>query len=75
MDDDPAPGDKLSLGPAMLVVRVVQNARVTEAELELAYGEANGEGEPSAGPDRFDRALRKARMALRAFEARFFNRG
>ncbi len=75
MDDDPAPGDKLSLGPAMLVVRVVQDARVIEAELELAYGESNGEGEPAAGPDRFDRALRKARTALRVFEARFFNRG
>ena len=52
MDDDPAPGDKLSLGPAMLVVRVVQDARVTEAELELAYGEANerGRAERWAGP-------------------------
>jgi cell volume regulation protein A len=75
MDDDPTPGDKLSLGPAMLVVRVVQDARVIEAELELAYGEANGEEGPSPGPDRFDRALRKARAALRAVESRLFNRG
>lgn len=75
MDDEPAPGDRLSIGPAMLVVRQVADGRVTEAELELPYNGASGdEGEPSAGPDRFDRALAWARTTVRAFEARVFNR-
>jgi cell volume regulation protein A len=70
MEDEPVPGDKLSLGPAMLVVRAVQDGRVTEAELELPYG--GGEDRP--GPDRFDLMLARARAALRSFEARLFNR-
>ncbi len=72
MDNVPAPGDRLALGPAVLVVRAVKDGRVSEAELELPYATA-GNGS-AREPDGFDRALAKARNALRAFEARFFNR-
>lgn len=72
MDDVPTSGDKLSLGPAMLVVRTVKDGRVAEAELELATGASVDE--PPAAPDRFDRFLRKARSALRRLEAKLFNR-
>ncbi|BCJ91039.1 K+/H+ antiporter [Terrihabitans soli] len=71
VDDEPAPGDKLSLGPAMLVVRTVKDGRVNEAELELATGSAD---EPPVEPDRFDRLLRKARTGLHKLEAKLFNR-
>ena len=55
----------------MLVVRAVKDGRVTEAELELEYGEASAN---RPGPDRFDVLLARARASLRAFEARIFNR-
>ncbi len=71
MDDEPAPGDKLSLGPAMLVVRSVKDGRVNEAELELATGTAD---EATPEPDRFDRLLRQARTGMRRLEGRLFNR-
>lgn len=70
IDDEPAPGDKLSLGAAMLVVRTVKDGRVNEAELELATG---AEDEAMPGPDRFDRFLRRARIAMRRLEAKLFN--
>jgi cell volume regulation protein A len=72
MDSVPAPGDRLALGPAVLVVRSVKDGSVNEAELELSYAAASNEA--TAEPDRFDRALARARRALRGFEARLFNR-
>jgi cell volume regulation protein A len=71
MDDEPVAGDKLSFGPAMLVVRGVKDGRVSEAELELSTGTAD---EPPVEPDRFDRLLRRARTGMRKLEARLFNR-
>jgi potassium/hydrogen antiporter len=71
MDDEPVPGDRLSLGPAMLVVRAMKEGRVSEAELELATGTAD---EPPVEPDRLDRFLRRARTAMRRLEAKLFNR-
>jgi cell volume regulation protein A len=72
MEDLPAAGDRLALGPAVLVVRAVKDGSVSEAELELSY-DADNNG--AAGePDRFDRVLERAKKALRAFEARLFNR-
>jgi len=53
-ENEPAPGDRLAVGPAMLTVRTMKDGQVAEAELEL---DLDSEGKPAPRGTVADRAL------------------
>ncbi|MFC5068833.1 potassium/proton antiporter [Flaviflagellibacter deserti] len=70
LENEPTPGDRLSLGMATLVVHTVRDGRVAEAELEIG----DRAGDSDIKPDSLDLALSALARRFRVLERRIFNR-